>query len=577
MRFTGEARGLSALFAALLAGHAAFAQETVQTATLAPAPLAAPPAPPVLPPLSPEALALRAAMEAASAGWDPAERADVLGFYAARGFAPYWADQGRGVALVALLEEAPAHGLPPARYGAAGLADGLTGSLAAPDRIAALELAGSRSWIAFAGDLKAGVLVPSRVDPEIDVRPARPGRAALLALLDGGEAAAIARSLEPKTRDYRALMAEKARLEGQSAADWGPTVPAGPTMRQGDAGPRVAALRARLAARGHPAAASEARVPAGIEGGVAAGVGAGVFDAGLDAALKGFQAEAGLEPDGLAGAQTVAALNEGPEGRLRQVAANLERMRWNNSDLGPRYIVANIPDYQVRMVENGRVVFESRVVVGRADTTRTPEFQQDMTYFVVNPTWHIPDSIAQRVYLPKLKKNPNTLANSNMRIFTRSGTEIDPGLVDFTQFSQGNFPFRIKQNPSDANALGRVKFMFPNHFSIYLHDTPHRELFAKTERDFSNGCVRVEKPLDLAYVLLEGQVADPRAAFDGWLAAKTEKTVMLKQPVPVRIEYRTVFLDDAGRVQHRFDIYGRDAEVARALEAKGVTLAGAQG
>ena len=216
-------------------------------------------------------------------------------------------------------------------------------------------------------------------------------------------------------------------------------------------------------------------------------------------------------------------------------------------------------------------------MLGRADTTRTPEFQQDMTYFVVNPTWHIPDSIAQRVYLPKLKKNPNTLANSNMRIFTRAGTEIDPGLVDFTQFSQGNFPFRIKQNPSDAKALGRVKFMFPNQFSIYLHDTPHRELFAKTERDFSNGCIRVEKPLDLAYVLLEGQVADPRAAFDGWLAAKAEKTVMLKQPVPVRIEYRTVFLDDAGRVQHRFDIYGRDAEVARALAAKGVTLAGAQG
>lgn len=559
MRFIGETRGISALFAALLASQAALAQEAVEAAAVAPSVIAAPAL--ALPPLSPEAAALRGAMEAATASWDPAERADVLGFYAGRGFAPYWAEQGRGVALVALIEEAPAHGLPPRRYGAAGLADELTGSLATPDRIAALELAGARSWIAFAGDLKAGVLVPSRVDPEIDVRPQRPGRPTLLALLDAGEAAQIARGLEPKTPDYRALMTEKARLESQAAADWGPAVPTGPTLRQGDSGPRVAALRARLAARGHPAALGDASA----------------FDPGLASALKGFQAEAGLEPDGLAGAQTVAALNEGPEGRLRQVAANLERMRWNNSDLGARYIVANIPDYRVRMVENGRVVFDSRVVVGRADTTRTPEFQQDMTYFVVNPTWHIPDSIAQRVYLPKLKKNPNTLANSNMRIFTRSGTEIDPGLVDFNQFSQGNFPFRIKQNPSDANALGRVKFMFPNQFSIYLHDTPHRELFAKAERDFSNGCVRVENPLDLAYVLLEGQAADPKAAFDGWLAAKTEKTVMLKQPVPVRIEYRTVFLDAAGHIQQRFDIYGRDAEVARALEAKGVTLAGAQG
>jgi murein L,D-transpeptidase YcbB/YkuD len=200
-----------------------------------------------------------------------------------------------------------------------------------------------------------------------------------------------------------------------------------------------------------------------------------------------------------------------------------------------------------------------------------------MTYFVVNPTWHIPDSIAQRVYLPKLKRDPNVLANSNMRLFTRAGTEINPRLVDFTQYTSANFPFRVKQNPNSANALGRVKFMFPNQFSIYLHDTPSRDLFNRDARAFSNGCIRLEEPLELAYVLLQGQVSDPVAAFAGWQAGGAERHVNLDRPIPVHIGYRTVFVDEEGEVRYRDDIYGRDARVFRALEAAGVTIPAAQG
>jgi len=196
---------------------------------------------------------------------------------------------------------------------------------------------------------------------------------------------------------------------------------------------------------------------------------------------------------------------------------------------------------------------------------------------VVNPTWHIPDSIAKRVYLPQLKNDPNVLANSNMRLFTRAGTEINPRLVDFTQYTSANFPFRVKQNPSAANALGRVKFMFPNQFAIYLHDTPAREYFARDVRALSNGCIRLEEPLELAYILLQGQVPDPAAAFAGWEAAGTERHVNLDRPIPVHIDYRTVFVDDAGAVRYRDDIYGRDAKVSRALEDAGVTIAAAQG
>ncbi|MBP7000442.1 L,D-transpeptidase family protein [Amaricoccus sp.] len=495
----------------------------------------------------------RAGLERATAGMAEPERAAILGFYAARGDAPFWAEPGAGrmAALTAALASAETHGLPPARY-----------QVATPADPAGAEVAAMRAWLAFGRDLSSGALTPSKVDPEIETKPMRPAPGALLAPLAGGDVAAAAAGLAPQGADYAALLAEKARLEAQRGEDWGPEAPEGKTLRLGDSGARVAALRARLAARGH--AAPTPADPA-------------AFDEGLKAALAAFQAEEGLEPDGLAGKRTIAALNAGPEDALKAVLVNLERARWTNGAFEDRYLHVNIPDYTARLVEGGRTAFATKVVVGKADDTRTPEFGATMTYLVVNPTWHVPDSIAQRVYLPKLQANPQTLANSNMRIFTRSGTEIDPGLVDFTQFQKGNFPFRIKQNPSDANALGKVKFMFPNQHSIYLHDTPHRELFAKAERAYSNGCVRVQNPEALAAILLEGQVDDPAAAFDGWVAAKAERTVTLTRPIAVHLDYRTVFLDDAGALQRRFDVYGRDAEVWRALEAAGVTLPAAEG
>jgi murein L,D-transpeptidase YcbB/YkuD len=558
MTFPGEPRLARTLIAAaviIAAGPWAARAEAPAAAVLAAA----------APALGPDGAAFGDALARGASGWADAERADVLGFYAERGQTPYWTEAERGAALVAALGEATRHGLPP-RYASEALAAALATADAGPEARAAAELAATRAYLAFARDLNAGVLVPFEVDPEIELRPARPDRAALLDRLGDGTVAATLAALEPTDPEYAALIAEKARLEAAPAADWGPAVPSGPTLRLGDAGPRVAALRARLAARGY---APPAEAPAAVD--------PAAFDIGLEAALRRFQGETGLEADGLAGARTIAALNEGPEARLKAVVVNLERLRWMNGRLGERYLYANIPDFSVRLVEGGATVFSARTVVGKAEDTRTPEFSDEMTYFVVNPTWHIPDSIAQRVYLPKLKANPNTLANSDMRIFTRAGTEIDPGLVDFTQFASGNFPFRIKQNPSQANALGRVKFMFPNQFSIYLHDTPSKGLFDEGERAFSNGCVRVEDPIALAELLLAGQADDPAAAMAEWLAAGAERTVTLERPIPVHLVYRTVFVDDDGRIRRRQDVYGRDAKVWRALEAAGVTLPAAQG
>ena len=258
----------------------------------------------------------------------------------------------------------------------------------------------------------------------------------------------------------------------------------------------MAELRARLARLGYV-------VPAEA----AAGTG---FDDGLAQAVAAFQRDYGLNDDGVVGAMTLTAVNAPIETRLAEVAVNLERLRWMGDAMGERYLVVNIPDFTVTLVEDGQPGWTSKVVVGKTSVTETPEFDGVVKTVVVNPTWHIPDSIAIRDYLPKLQRNPMVLKNQGIDLMTRGGTVINPKLVDFTQYTPANFPFRIKQRPSDDNALGEVKFLFPNEHSVYMHDTPHKELFPRDVRAFSNGCIRLEKPVELAHILLAGQTDDPR-------------------------------------------------------------------
>jgi L,D-transpeptidase YcbB len=495
----------------------------------------------------------RGAIEAALAGLPEAQRDAVADFYQGRGFAPYWtADTARGEALVAALSEADRHGLPAARYGA----DDVARAFEAGDAGEA-EIAATRAFLAYARDMKGGVLVPSRVDSEINLTPERPDHAALLAMLAAAPAAEAIAALEPTAPEYRALIEERARLEVAAATNaWGEPVPEGAALRRGDRDPRVAALRERLAALGHPAEA--------------AGDDRAEFDAGLHAALEAFQERNGLIADGILGTRTLAALNASPEDRIAQILVNLERLRWMPDDLGARHVLVNIPAFTTSVVENGERVYHTRSIVGE-NLTQTPEFSDRMTYLVVNPTWYIPDSIAKRVYLPQLRQDPTVLARNNMRLFTRSGTEIDPGLVDFAELGD-SFPFRVRQNPSASNALGRVKFMFPNQFAIYLHDTPNRELFDRDARGFSNGCVRLEDPFELAHYLLAPQLDDPQAQFQAWVDAQSERYVTLDEPIAVHITYRTAWADEGG-VHFRADIYGRDARVLEALHEAGVAPA----
>lgn len=561
MRLNVTARYLPALLAAGLA-LPALAQES--GITLPPdTPAAA--ALPEGPTLSPEAARFKAALQTELAALDPDDRAAVDGFFAARAYAPFWTGTAAGQEreLVAALADAGAQALPVDRYDPDGLAALFDPATAATPE--AREVAASRAYLAFARDISGGIVRPAAVAPEyVDRKPVRPAPSVLMARLDKEPVASILRALEPAAPDYARLKAEKLRLEQMTqAASWGPEVPEGETLHPGDTDARVAALRARLARLGYVEPTGDVASPA--------------FDPELVAAVERFQRDFGLNDDGVVGSLTLDAINAPAETRLAQVAVNLERMRWMPKDLGARYLWVNIPDFTVRLIEDGKETWQSRVVVGKTAVTETPEFDGLVRTIVVNPTWHIPDSIAIRDYLPKLQRNPMVLKNAGIDLMTRGGTVINPKLVDFTQYTPENFPFRIKQRPSDDNALGQVKFLFPNHFSVYMHDTPHRDLFARDVRAFSNGCIRLQKPVELAHILLTGQVADPEAAYDAWRDAGKEKAVTLEHPIPVHIVYRTVFFEADGTPRFRPDVYGRDATVFAMMKQAGVTLPAAQG
>ena len=244
----------------------------------------------------------------------------------------------------------------------------------------------------------------------------------------------------------------------------------------------------------------------------------------------------------------------GAEAQVRQIALNMERWRWLPQDLGPRYILVDVPAYTLDVVERDHSVMTMRVVVGKPSWP-TPVLSATMSYIVLNPDWRVPPNIAARELVPILRANPGYLAQNNMRL-SNGSHDVDPRSIDWNQVSTKNFPYRLRQEPGPKNPLGTIKFMFPNRFQVYLHDTPSRTLFAKPERAFSHGCIRVEKPMDLAEYALRGVLS--RERITAGLGRGTSRTVPLAEPLPTYLVYRTVLVKDDGTIQFRPDIYGYD-------------------
>ena len=244
----------------------------------------------------------------------------------------------------------------------------------------------------------------------------------------------------------------------------------------------------------------------------------------------------------------------GADMQVRQIAQNMERWRWLPQELGRRYILVDVPAYTLEVVEHDQPVMTMRVVVGKPSWP-TPVLSATMSHVVLNPDWHVPPSIAAQELLPILRSNPGYLTQQNMRV-SSGPHDVDPRSIDWGKVSKKNFPYRLRQEPGPKNPLGNIKFMFPNRFQVYLHDTPSRALFAKPERAFSHGCVRVEKPTDLAEYVLRGTLSRDRLLAS--IAQRTSRTVVLTEPVPIYFVYRTVWVKDNGTVQFQPDIYGYD-------------------
>ena len=489
------------------------------------------------------------------------EDKDIASFYRDYSYQPLWTgrnreDRERRTAFLNFLETSDFHGLPRSKYGIESLEAQLKSARTQAD-LADIEVEFSKAFLTFARDIQTGVLIPKEVDEDIARKVPYRKRVSYLTSLAESTPSAYFRALAPTSTEYVRLASEKYRLrEILNGGDWGPDVPSGDLMGQGARDERVPYIRNRLIVMGYLDRSFGNH-----------------FDTGVETAIVEFQEDHGLKADGIVGPSTVEMLNLSAEDRLKSVMVAMERERWTNMERGERHVLVNLTDFTAKIYDAGEITFQTRSVVGHPDEERrSPEFSDKIEHMVVNPTWNVPRSIATKEYLPLLKED--RFALDYLNLLDPEGIIIDRQAVDFTEFTEEDFPFDMKQPPSNSNALGLVKFMFPNRYNIYLHDTPAKSLFVQERRAFSHGCIRLQDPFEFAYALLAVQSEDPQLEFLETLATGAESILALQSHVPVHIIYRTAVGSADGRMQYRRDVYGRDAKIWDALEQAGVALMG---
>ncbi len=495
--------------------------------------------------------------------------------YAARDYRSIWLDaEGltpHGEALLRALDAADEDGLNPSDYGAEARRAVRAAEIAAPPALARLELHLSGALLAYLSDLKIGRVDPASLGEEHDItRKSVDPLALLLGAIAAPSLADYVATQRPQTLAYAQLRQALRDHRWLATIQADILVPEGPTLRPGDEDPRVPLLRQRLAqlkqvASPLPGAISgfsHALVPAAY-----VPVPGELYDPALEQTVMDFQRRHGLEVDGAVGRKTLAALNVTLADRTAQILVNLERLRWQADELGETHVSVNLPDYRMRVVSQGAVLHEARVIIG-TPKNRTPLFSDQITYLEFNPFWNVPRSIVGEEILPQLREDPGYLAANNYKLLSDWGGDpsvLDPFGISWDQITLKGFPFRVRQEPGPDNALGLVKFMFPNHHSVYMHDTPAKSLFGKTRRTFSHGCIRVQHPEQFAQVLLGWTDEEVQAAME----TPERRIVSLAEPVPVHLTYYTAWLADDGTLQFREDPYGNDPLLAQALLGEG--------
>jgi len=429
--------------------------------------------------------------------------------------------------------------------------------MSAPAKFAELELLLTDALFSYGFNVSEGIVEPnsSNFDWYIE-KPQKDIPKILQAVLNDDRLEELVDRLQPRHSGYLRLKSALLKYQNIKKSGSWQKVPAGSKIRKGDAGKRIVALRLRLMASNDLEDSKNGNPE--------------YFDDALEKGVKRFQARHGLKVDGIVGFNTLSALNVSLEDRIQQIKLNMERWRWLPQDLGARYILVNTADFRIEVIENEQTLKTIRAIVGKRNRP-TPMLSRKMIYLELNPYWNIPHKIALNDILPCIKKDPDYLMDKGIRIFenwTADAKELNPESIDWARIRKDNFIYKLRQDPKSSNALGRVKFIFPNEFSIYLHDTPARELFGRTKRAFSSGCIRVEKPLELAAYLLSD---NPKWDLQGLIAAvdsKKNRAISLPAPINIHILYWTAWVDNDGITQFREDIYGRDRQLKMALNVK---------
>lgn len=464
-------------------------------------------------------------------------------FYRETGYAEIWTGAehaARRTALVSALSRAAEHGLPAARYDLSGLMAAFNAVRTERDR-GFVEARASLAFLQYARDISSGVLEPSTVSSDIVRELPRPDAAALMHDFVAAEPVSFMRNLAPRAPEYARLYSAKRDLEAVIAqGGWGPQVHTG-RLRPGESGPGVVALRNRLIRMGFMPRVATAR-----------------YDGAMQRAVQEFQIAHGIDADGVVGNATLSAINVQPEERLQGIVVAMERERWLNIPRGDRHIWVNLTDFTARIVDFDQVTFETRSVVGSRQN-QTPEFSDVMEHMEINPDWTLPRSIIGE-YWEALA----TGGAAHLNFVDGAGRVVPRDAIDFEAYSPLTLPFNVRQPPGPGNALGEVKFMFPNRHAIYLHDTPKRSLFENSKRAYSHGCVRVQNPRDLATQILGWS----QSKIASTIATRKNTPVKLDRKLPVHLTYFTAWTSESGDLAYYEDVYKRDTYLASAVKAE---------
>lgn len=490
-------------------------------------------------------------------GGEPLAARNLLpDLYAARRFRPLWSEAQRRRELLALVRSSAEEGLTAADYHVAVLerhAEDI-GAEGDPYARADRDLILTDALARLAHHLVYGKVEPSRLDPHWNFHAETEQGDPVAMLTAALEADSLAEFFQRRLERgmlYRQLVAALVRYREIAASGGWQAIPSGPTLKPGMRDPRVAAVRSRMAAEFPLPAASDPWQ----------------YDDAVEAAVTAFQRRYGLEPDGMVGARTLTAMNVPVGARIDQIRVNLERARWVLERPERDYLVVNIAGFRTFLMHGDGIRWEARVVVGRP-FRRTPVFGSRIVYLVFNPTWTVPPVVLEEDIIPEAMADPAAVTRRGLRVVGADDSTIPPEAIDWARYRDGGFPYRLVQSPGPANALGQVKFILPNPYDVYLHDTPSRQLFLSAERSFSSGCIRVERPLELAALLLEEDPAWDADSIRAAVASGRTRTVFLPRSVPVMILYWTAGMGHDGEFGFHPDVYGRDAAVLQALDSE---------